>query len=150
MNHAFADATPANVVLDISGRKFATFKASATLLDHGAVQFQVLIDGELKHQTRVMRYGTLDPICLDVANAKEIVLRVLNDGGNGSDYDSVAWGFARFIEAGAKDPLEEPPTEIRSATDANAALFLAEVHWRLKPLQQNSWVNFGSGSSPSV
>ena len=30
-----------------------------------------------------------------------------------------------------KDPLEEPPPELHSATDANAALFLAEVHWRL-------------------
>ena len=27
--------------------------------------------------------------------------------------------------------MEVPPAELESATDANAALFLAEVHWRL-------------------
>ncbi len=73
---------------------------------------------------------TLQPICVDVAGAKEVVLRVLN-GGDGNSYDSAAWGFARFVRAGAEDPLEEPPAELRSATDANAAFFLAEVHWRL-------------------
>ena len=131
MNHAFADPTPADVVLDISGRKFAVLKASATLLDHGSVQFQVLIDGKVKHKTQVMHYGDVDPISLDVTAAKEIVLRVLNDGGNGNGNDSAAWGFARFIPAGAEDPLEDPPAMLKSPIDANAALFLAEVHRRL-------------------
>ena len=49
MTHAFADPTPADVVLDISGRNFATLKASPTLLDRGAVQFQVLIDGKVEY-----------------------------------------------------------------------------------------------------
>jgi NPCBM/NEW2 domain len=129
--HAFAGPTPADVVLDISGRKLTTLKTSATLLDHGSVQFQVLIDGKVMHKTQVMHYGDVDPISLDVTAAKEIVLRVLNDGGDGNSDDSAAWGYARFLEAGAEDPLEEPPAKLHSATDANAALFLAEVHWRL-------------------
>jgi serine/threonine protein kinase len=129
--HAFAGATPADVVLDISGRKFAVLKTQAGLNDSGGVRFQVLIDGKVKHQTQVVHYGVVEPISLDVTGAEEIVLRVLNDGSNGNFYDSVGWGYARFIQAGAEDPLEEPPVEFHSATDANAALFLAEVHWRL-------------------
>jgi len=34
----------------------------------------------------------------------------------------------------SKDPLKEPPPGLRSATDANAALFLAQVHHRLDHL----------------
>jgi hypothetical protein len=67
---------------------------------------------------------------LDVSGAKEIILRVLN-GGDGNTGDSAGWGYARFIQAGAEDPLEIPPAQLQSATDANAAFFLAEVHWRL-------------------
>jgi hypothetical protein len=59
------------------------------------------------------------------------VLRVLNDGGKEAPCDSVGWGYARFVQAGAADPLEEPPAALRSAIDANAALLLAEIHWRL-------------------
>ena len=129
--HAFAGATPADVVLDVAGRQVAVLKTQVGLNDNGAVQFQVLIDGKVKYQTHVMYYGAVEPISLDVTGAKEIVLRVLNDGGNGNYCDSVGWGYARFIQAGAEDPLEEPPAELHSATDANAALFLAEVHWRL-------------------
>jgi hypothetical protein len=94
------------------------------------VQFQVLVDAKVKQETPVLRPGELEAICVDVAGAKEVVLRLLN-GGDGNAHDRAAWGFARFIPAGAEDPLEEPPAELHSATDANAALFLAEVHWRL-------------------
>ena len=130
-NHAFPGTTPADVVIDISGRKFAVFKAQAGLEDHGAVRFQVLVDGTLKSSPRVLRFGEVEPICVDVAGGKEVVLRVLNDGSQVNYCDRVAWGDARFIEAGAEDPLEEPFGTIRSATEANVALFLAEVHWRL-------------------
>jgi hypothetical protein len=131
MTHAFAGVTPADVVLDISGKNFSTLKASATLLDRGAVQFQVLVDGKVKHRTQVMHYGAVEPISLDVTGAKEIVLRVLNDGGSANFCDSVAWAYARCIQAGAQDPLEEPPAKLQSATEADAALLLAQVHWRL-------------------
>jgi WD40 repeat protein/tetratricopeptide (TPR) repeat protein len=130
-SHAFQDATPADCVLDISGHKFTLFKAHVGPLDfHGSVQFQVLVDAKVKQETPVLRPGELEAICVDVAGAKEVVLRLLN-GGDGNAHDRAAWGFARFIPAGAEDPLEEPPAELHSATDANAALFLAEVHWRL-------------------
>ena len=48
-----------------------------------------------------------------------------------TDGDRAAWGLARFVKAGAEDPLEVPPAQLESATDANAAFFLAEVHMRL-------------------
>jgi hypothetical protein len=37
-------------------------------------------------------------------SAKQITLRALN-GGDGRSCDLVAWGLARFIKAGATDPL---------------------------------------------
>ncbi|MCX6903213.1 MAG: NPCBM/NEW2 domain-containing protein, partial [Verrucomicrobia bacterium] len=48
--HAFNDASPADVEIDIQGRGFALFKADAGVEDSagaGSVQFQVLADGEL-------------------------------------------------------------------------------------------------------
>ena len=130
-NHAFPGATPADVAVDISERKFATFKAQVGLPMRGGVRFQVILDGKVRYKTRVMRYDEVESISMDVTGTKEIVLRVLNDGGSGNDCDSAIWGNARFIQAGAEDPLEEPSAEFQSATEANAAMFLAEVHWRL-------------------
>ena len=129
-NQSFEDERPADVVLDISGHQFVSFKAHVGLGNKGSVQFQVLVDGDLKHETPIVRLGTLQAICVDVAGAKEVVLRVLN-GGDGAGYDCVLWGFARFVQAGAEDPLEVPSAKLQSATEANAAFFLAEVHWRL-------------------
>jgi hypothetical protein len=42
---------------------------------------------------------------VDVADAKEVTLRVLN-GGDGYACDHAAWGFARFIKVEAKDFVE--------------------------------------------
>ena len=84
----------------------------------------------MKDETAVLRYGQVEQISADVSGAKEVVLRLLN-GGDGDNCDWSAWGFPRFVEAGAEDPLEAPPAELESATHANAALLLAEVHWRL-------------------
>ena len=128
--HPFDDSRGADVVIDIGSEKFSLFKADVGLANNGTVQFQVLVDGKLKNETPVLRLGDLQSICVDVAGGKQIVLRVLN-GGDGNGGDASAWGFPRFVQAGAEDPLEEPPAELHSATDANAALFLAEVHWRL-------------------
>jgi hypothetical protein len=66
----------------------------------------------------------------DFVRFVEDYAKMLN-GGDGNASDSAAWGFARLLRAGATDPLEEPPTDLRSATEANAAFLLAEVHWRL-------------------
>jgi hypothetical protein len=129
--NAFEGARPADVVLDVTGQKFSTFKAQVGLPDpQGSVQYQVLADGNVRFETAVLRAGMLSSIAVDIAGAKEIVLRVLN-GGDGAACDSAAWGLARLLRAGAPDPLEAPPAELRSATEANAAFFLAEVHGRL-------------------
>ena len=128
--HPFADSHGADVVIDIAAEKFSMFKAQVGPKGNGTVQFQVLVDGKLKHETPVLRLGDRQPIRVDVVGGKQIVLRVLN-GGDGNTGDASIWAVPRFIQAGAEDPLEEPPPALKSATDANAALFLAEVHWRL-------------------
>ena len=128
--HAFADSTPADVVLDITGQGLSTFKAQVGLLDRGSAQFQVLVDGQVKHESPIMRFSAIHDIAVDVAGANQVVLRVLN-GGDGNTCDSVGWGYARFIPAGTEDPLEEPPARLQSTTDVSAAFLAAEVHWRL-------------------
>jgi hypothetical protein len=47
-------------------------------------------------------------LSVDLNQRKEVTLRVLN-GGDGYAWDHAAWGFARFIEAGLKNPLENGP-----------------------------------------
>ncbi len=56
--HAFNDNSPADIVFDLSDRKFAVFKASVGLDDlgeKGSVQFMVLVDGQKKAESPVMR-----------------------------------------------------------------------------------------------
>lgn len=142
-NHRFDDARPVDVVLDIAEQKFAAFKVHAGLTFNtgGTIQFQVLVDGKVKHETPVIRRDGMQAISVDVAGAKEVVLRVLN-GGDGNNGDCAGWGFARFVKAGAEDPLEVPPAEIRTATETNAAFFLAEVHCRLNQKElARRWYN---------
>jgi len=109
--HAFDDQTPADTVFDISGRNDSTFKATVGLDDlgtRGSVQFQVLVDGVKKAESPVMLPKKTHVLSVDVSGAKEVTLRVLN-GGDGYGWDHAAWGFARFIEAGMKDPFENDP-----------------------------------------
>jgi hypothetical protein len=105
--HAFPDATPADVVVDISRRKFAAFAAEAgvdTSAEGGSVQFQVLVDGRLKAESVVLQQGAVHPFHVDVAGAKQVTLRVLN-GGDGYSCDHAVWGCARFINVGVQDPI---------------------------------------------
>ena len=109
--HAFNDQTPADIVFDISGKNYAAFKATVGLDDlgsQGSVQFQVLIDGAKVAESPVMLPRQTHDISVDLNQAKELTLRVLN-GGNGYSFDHALWGFARFVESGAKDPLESKP-----------------------------------------
>ncbi len=105
--HAYNDATPADVVIDIAGKGFGTFAADVGLDDAshgGSVQFQVLVDGVVKAESPVMKPGPAHALRVDVTGGREVVLRVLN-GGDGYVCDHAAWGLARFIASGAKDPL---------------------------------------------
>ena len=109
--HAFNDQTPADIVFDISGRNYSTFKATVGLDDlgeRGSVQFQVLVDGVQKAESPVMLPKKTHELSVDVKQGKEVTLRVLN-GGDGYTCDHAAWGFARFIEAGMNDMLEKSP-----------------------------------------
>ncbi|MCY3022074.1 MAG: NPCBM/NEW2 domain-containing protein, partial [Planctomycetota bacterium] len=74
--------------------------------EKGSVQFQVLVDGQKKAETPVLRPRETRPLAVDVTGAKEIILRVLN-GGDGYGWDQAVWGFARFIEDGAQDPMKD-------------------------------------------
>jgi hypothetical protein len=107
--HAFNDNSPAEIIFDLRGKKFATFKASIGLDDlgeKGSVQFQVLVDGQKKAESPVMRPKKSQSLAVDVTGAKEVTLRVFN-GGDGYGWDHAVWGWARFIEAGKTDPLPE-------------------------------------------
>jgi len=106
--HAYDDNTPADLVLDIAGKGFATFAADAGVEDAagaGSVQFQVLLDGQLRAESPTMRPGAVHRFSVDVAGAKQVTLRVLN-GGDGYNCDHSAWGLARFVRVGARDTLE--------------------------------------------
>lgn len=109
--HAFNDATPADVVLELPPGKYATFKATVGLDDlgqQGSVQFQVLVDGVQQAETPVLRPKESRQLSVDVRQGREVTLRVLN-GGDGYSFDHAVWGFARFIESGATDPLGDGP-----------------------------------------
>jgi alpha-galactosidase len=106
--HSFNDATPADVVFDISGKKLAALRAEVGLDDMsggGSVQFQVFVDGKLKAESPVLRPRAVHKLDVDVTGAREITLRVLN-GGDGYSCDHAAWGLARFLAPGARDPLQ--------------------------------------------
>jgi endo-alpha-N-acetylgalactosaminidase len=105
--HSFNDSTPADILFDIADRKYAVFKATVGLDDlgeRGSVQFQVLVDGQKKAESPVMRPKKTHELVVDVAQAQQVTLRVLN-GGDGYGWDHAVWGFARFLEAGVTDPL---------------------------------------------
>lgn len=109
--HTFNDATPSDVIVDVSSRSFATFAADVGIEEAaggGSVEFQVLVDGEVEARSPIMRLGAMHPLRVEIGGAKQVTLRVLN-GGDGYTCDHAAWGFARFIEAGAKDPLGQGP-----------------------------------------
>jgi tetratricopeptide (TPR) repeat protein len=128
--HACDDGRPADVVIGLGTGHYTSFKAHVGPQIRGSVEFQVLVDGRVRYRTEVLRFGMLRAINVDVMGGKELVLRVLN-GGDGKSCDEACWGAARLVQAGAADPLEVPPVAFRASTDANAALFLAEAHWRL-------------------
>jgi hypothetical protein len=94
-----------------SKAKYSTFKATVGLDDlgeHGSVQFQVLVDGVKKAESPVMLPKKAHELSVNLNQGKEVTLRVLN-GGDGYAWDHAVWCFARFIEAGIKDPLENAP-----------------------------------------
>jgi hypothetical protein len=105
--HAFNDATPADVVVDVSQLGVAFFAAEAGVENeggNGTVQFQVLADEILRAESPVLKQGEAHRFRVDVAGAKQVTLRVLN-GGDGHTCDHAAWGLARFIKTAATDPL---------------------------------------------
>jgi hypothetical protein len=104
--HSFNDATPADVVISIAEQNFVRFVADAGVEDSagpGSIRFQVLVDSVVQAESPIMRPGAVHRFSVGVTGAGEVTLRVLN-GGDGYSCDHAAWGFARFIKAGADDP----------------------------------------------
>jgi hypothetical protein len=107
--HSYPDATPADIVYDVSNKKFELFKADAGLDDasgSGSVQFQVLVDGVQQAESPILRPRQVHRFRVNVAGAGQVILRVLN-GGDGYSCDHAAWGAARLTEAGVRDPLDK-------------------------------------------
>lgn len=107
--HAFPDATPADVAVGIASLGVTRFAADVGVessAGNGSVQFGVLTDGVLRASSPVLRQGQSHRFRVDVTGVTEVRLRVLN-GGDGYTCDHAAWGLARFVRAGAADPLEE-------------------------------------------
>ncbi len=104
--HSFKDGTPADTVFDLHGRNLVRFRAvvglDALAGGNGSVQFQVLVDGQIKAETPVLRGESTQALDVELTGAKEITLRVLN-GGDGFASDQAVWGLARFLEPGATD-----------------------------------------------
>jgi hypothetical protein len=106
--HAYPDATPADAVFDVADKKFSLFKAEVGLDDAsvgGSVQFQVLVDGVLRAESPVLQPRRVHRFRVDIADARQITLRVLN-GGDGHACDHAAWGLARLVRPGVRDPLD--------------------------------------------
>ncbi len=131
--HSYQDERPADIVFDISGKEFAWFKADvglATKSAGGSLQFQVLVDGKLKAETPVLRTGFVyRSLEVEVKGSKEVCLRVLN-GGDGYISDHAAWGFARFVETGARDILQDYQQR-QPIDDGLRSLYLAADYWQL-------------------
>jgi len=107
--HAYPDATPADVVFDVAGKKFSRFRADVGLDDAsvgGCVQFQVLVDGVLRAESPVLQPRQVHRFRVDIADARQLTLRVLN-GGDGYTCDHAVWGLARFVKPGVRDPLDD-------------------------------------------
>ncbi len=80
------------------------FEASAGLDDStggpGSVRFQVVADGEIVHDTGLIRKGeAAKRISVDLGGKKIVELRV-TDGGDGKNHDHADWAEARFLHAG--------------------------------------------------
>jgi hypothetical protein len=106
--HSNQDGSPADVVIDLSKQAFGRFIADAGVEDSsggGTIQFQVLLDGQVKAESGVMRPGETHHFDIGVSDAKGLTLRVLN-GGDGYACDHAAWGCARIIDRGADDPVD--------------------------------------------
>ncbi|HZZ42960.1 MAG TPA: NPCBM/NEW2 domain-containing protein [Tepidisphaeraceae bacterium] len=111
--HAFPDSTPADLVVNLPNNSYARFAANCGVEDsagNGTIQFQVLADDHLLAQSPVLHAGDMHPFNLDIHNAKQLTLRVLN-GGDGNSCDHAAWGYARLIRAGAPDPIAQLTTD---------------------------------------
>ena len=104
--HSFNDATPADIVFDLSSGVWRWFSSEAGVdsAASGTVQFQVLLDDRLAAESPVMRAGQAHAFHVDLKGAARLTLRVLN-GGDGYTCDHAAWAMARFVAEGASDPF---------------------------------------------
>ena len=103
-HHASGD-----LVFDVS-EGYARFEAEVGLQWQGGnapgtVVFQVLVDGEKRFDSGVMREGDdAKPVAVPLAGAGVLTLR-LTDAGDGLGFDAGDWCDARLIRADAVEPV---------------------------------------------
>ena len=104
---------PGSILVALDG-EYQTFEAEVGVQwqgdgAQGSVVFQVLVDGEIRFESDVMRHG--DPprvVTVDVSGAQELELSV-GDAGDGINCDCADWAEARLTRA--PDAVRRPFVE---------------------------------------
>lgn len=92
-------------IVILLGGQYARFEAQVGLQwqggnTPGSVAFQVLVDGEKRFDSGIMReHNAAKPVHLDLAGADLLTLRLI-DAGDGIGYDAGNWADARLLPAG--------------------------------------------------
>ncbi|HVU64769.1 MAG TPA: NPCBM/NEW2 domain-containing protein [Phycisphaerales bacterium] len=98
--HGIGSHAVGEFIVDLKGAA-TRFAASVGVDDDtngkGSVRFVVVVDGQERARTRVLRAGDKAAnIDVDVTKARELVLRI-EDGGDGINYDHADWADARLF-----------------------------------------------------
>ncbi len=96
--------------------QYATFDAEVGLQPcgvGGSVGFRVLVDGEVRFDSGVMKAGdAAKPVTVPVAGAQEMLLEA-NDAGDGINCDMANWAEARLVRAAnASAVAPEPAVDV--------------------------------------
>jgi fibronectin type 3 domain-containing protein/lysophospholipase L1-like esterase len=110
----------AELVFDLGGQ-YAQFLSDVGLDDEtgssGSARFMVYLDGVLSYDSGVMNGNTATKQ-IDLNTSGKMTLRlVLNDGGNGPDWDHGDWAGARVVAAAPAAPTNLSATVVNQQID---------------------------------
>ncbi len=139
--HAFGNGGPADLTFDIGGKGYFYFAADASLDDAsggGSIQFQVLVDGVLKAESKVLAPRKKLSFLVSIVGGTTLTLRVLN-GGDGNNCDHALWGYARLATAeGAKqEPSSWPGADQPHPAGPSPGSFLSDLTIKWASTQDN-------------
>lgn len=100
----FGTHSPGALLVDLD-RGSSRFRAEVGIDDEtggrGSVEFEILRDGKLAWRSGIMRGGSpAKEVDVDLAGARQLALLV-DDGGDGYDFDHADWADASFTVTGA-------------------------------------------------